>query len=171
MIVGPGLVHLADHLLQLLVGHAFVHPGALPAAGQLGGEIGVHEQLEGLPFVQHRVGAAAHDDAVALFRQLAQDLVLHHEQLAHVVVEHGDMGKSVGKGETEIVQQALFQGIFHVVLVQGALFRHLADDLPVVIGHAQRVGQPFAHFPAAAAEFPAHSDYPHERDLLSLAFI
>ena len=162
VIVGPGLVHLFDLLFDLPVAQLLAHAGPLAAAGDLGGQVGVDEQLEGMQVVQHGVGAAAHDDAVPVFGQPPHHLVLHHEQLAHVVVHHGHVGKGVGKGETEIVQQSLVQGVFHVVLIHGAFFRHFGDDLPVVVGHAQLVGQAFAHLPAAAAEFTAQGDDPHK---------
>ena len=155
MVPGPVLVHLPELPLQLSESETLVVGAALPAPPEPGLQIGVDEQLQGAVLRQDQVRVAAHNDAVPVGGQGPEDAALLLKQLPGVMGHGGEIGKGAADGQWDAAKVALLQRILHIALVQCIPPGNGGDDLAVVVGPAQAVGQPLAQLPAAAAELPA----------------
>ena len=94
------LVLLGETLLRCLLRLAVALDDAAGAAGH----VGTDEHMQAvLPVAQDIVRAAADDDALALFRQLLDDLALRDIEL----IVHGEVVVAVALGRGQIEQQAV----------------------------------------------------------------
>lgn len=159
VIVRAGAVDAADGLAGLGLVETVVEAAALHAG--LG--VGIDENGQQTRLVtQHIVGAAADDDAVLLGGEGADDLGLRDEdavgqrrvgyrQRRRDTVRHG------GRREEEAACGALFasggDGGVHIGLFGGE-----SDELVIVEGDAELVGDPAAYLTAAAAVLTADGD-------------
>ena len=158
VIPGAISVHLTDVLADLLVRKMLGALAALQAAPDTAFHVRVYKDAIGRVIPQDEVRAAAHDDAVRLLRQAAQDVALgliHRLEDLRVVVG-GEVDGMVHGDGIEPMGPSLHH-LPDIVLRKAGVLRDLLDDLPVVVLAAQRLGKPPAKLPAAAAEFPAHS--------------
>ena len=119
---------------------------------------------------QHKVPAAAHDDAVALGRHLPDSLGLC---LIDSVLGCGFVPAVPLHGVEQIKQQAagdLLFLFFHKLFRQAGSSGGSLDQVAVVVGPAQFLGQLFADFPAPAAVLPFNGDAPVVLFLLGFDF-
>ena len=147
------LVLLGETLLRCLLRLAVALDDAAGAAGHVGAD--EHMQAV-LPVAQDIVRAAADDDALALFRQLLDDLALRDIEL----IVHGEVVVAVALGRGQIEQQAVAGvGIFAVLLDvlrrKAAALCDLIDQLAVIERIAELLCDLLADAAAAAAEFTA----------------
>ena len=159
MELGAGAVdalHLAKHLA---VGELLALGGAGAAAGQLGGLLGIDEELEGVLLLQQGVGGPADKDAVPFFGQFPDQPGLERENVHRGVGHRRDLGKALGKMDRVArAGRAVLELVVQEVRVHAGLFGEGGDDLAVIVVIAQFVGQAFSQFPSAAAELTAHGD-------------
>ena len=105
--------------------------------------------------LQHMIRAAAHNDAVPLLRQLQNDLALHIVQN----VLGGLALLYLGTALIKALEQPRIRRLF--VLIGKQLLPDLRplcrqrQQLPVIIGKAQRLAQLPSDLPSAAAELSA----------------
>ena len=143
--LGGGLVG-GTVLLQNVVGAVLV--------------VGVDENVEAvLAVAEDVVGATAHDDAGLLVCQVLDDLGL---SLVELLIDRGIAVGSRG-AHGELVQKATgMGGVFLVltdeILGESALLGHLGDELVVVEGNAQPLGNCLGNGVTAATKLTADGD-------------
>lgn len=100
------------------------------------------------------VRTAAHDDAGLLFGKLCDDPALHFPEDILIRGAKGAVGECRGqKASGRVLARFL-----DIVLGKAALLRELFDELGIIAGDAELIGDLFADGAAAAAEFAADGD-------------
>ena len=152
VVAGAGLVHAGKGLF----GGGLVHAQLLNAVAQpvgLGGK-DVDVQKAGMVF-QHLVGAASHDDAAFPVRQVADDVLLHHEHLVlHALDGHA---QRVDALVVDVVGALL--GVRDGGHRQAHAAGGLLDDVAVVKLDAQLLGQLFGNGTAHAGKLAGNGDH------------
>ena len=125
--------------------------------------IGVDEDVQRIGTVfENKVRAAANDDARALGGQIADDVGLADVEL----IGHGhrvDQTHRVG-GNRDIEQEAagdggVFADFLNELVREAALLGHLIDQLLVIVGNSELLGDLLADGSAAAAELTANGNH------------
>ena len=125
--------------------------------------IGVDEDVQRIGTVfENKVRAAADDDARPLRGQIADDVGLADVEL----IGHGhrvDQTHRVG-GNRDIEQEAagdggVFADFLNELVREAALLGHLIDQLLVIVGNSELLGDLLANGSAAAAELPADGNH------------
>ena len=108
---------------------------------------------------QHKIRAAAHDDAVLLLRQFPDDLALHLKEHILRRLPLLDLGAALIEG----LEQPGVAGLFILIGEQflpylGPLRRQL-QQFPVIVGKPQRLTELPSDLAAAAAKLSAQCDH------------
>ena len=149
-------VNLAHAALNVAAGELLVRGSAAQAALNLRLLVGVDKEVQGVVVLQNDVGAAAHDHAVTLLGEVLDDLALgcgDADGLIHQLDRRH--GEAVADGHGVSGLNALFADVSDIALIKAVLLGDHLDDLVIIAGDAQLVGQTLAQLSAAAAEFAA----------------
>ena len=168
VVLGAVAVDLLHALLDLGGGHVLSGGRTALAPLDLGLLVGVHEDIQRLIGLQDHIRAPSHDDAVAALGKVLQDLALGHRHADGLVHDlEGRYAEPVTDGQGVGGLDALFGHMCHIILIKAILLGDHLDDLMVIAGDVQRLGQTLAQLTAAGAKFTADGDDTvHRYDLL-----
>ena len=154
------LVDALDHPTQLLVVEVLVLVGFLATALDLGFEIRIDEQAQGVIVLEDIVSASADDDTIGFLRHLAQYVCLlgvYGGVLAHDIIV-GACVERATNGNGEEHAGLLLYNLLYVAFGKLCALGDLLDDLFVVIGDSEVFGKSFSKLTAATAKFTTDGD-------------
>ena len=125
--------------------------------------VGMDEDMQRVGTVlEDEVRTATDNDARTLFRQVADDVGLADVELVgngHRVDQTHRMGRDRDIEQEAAGDGGVFTDFLDELMREAAFLCYLIDQLLVIVGNSELLGDFFANGSAAAAELPADGDH------------